>query len=98
MIGGGPLRAYELVDRAILAHSTVAAYRVNGGATVDYRIEVCQELKLLPGVLLIKRLHLGAHEHDAHLKQVAPNVVKGEIERRNGLVVEEYRLKTFVYF
>lgn len=100
MISGGPFRAYEVMDSVSLATSEVIAYRVNGGATVDYRIRISHQRTLLPGIILFRDLHNGYHEYSARLRLTDSNTIQSAI--RVGLpmldTVEEYRLREHVVF
>src|SRR5262245_43627898 len=93
MVAGGPIVGYEVIDTVQLQHSTVVAYRLNGGATTDYAIKVSQELMIFPGVVVTRDLHNGYNEYTASLKAVSRSVVV----TING-VATEYSVRPFVYF
>jgi hypothetical protein len=54
--------AKDRVQTIDLGLTTIAAYRTNGGATTSFGMIVRQEMRVLPGVLLIREL---AHEYPA---------------------------------
>lgn len=56
-MGGGPFVVYEKIASVELHDSRVVAYRTNGGATIDFGIEVQQERSLVPGIMLARLLH-----------------------------------------
>lgn len=95
MVGGGPLKGYEVVDSVILTSSRVVAYRTNGGATTDYGIRVSQEMPVLPGIIVARDLHNGNHEYRAALNVLNADLVSVSI---NGGKPIEYKLRRFVYF
>jgi len=94
MVGGGPISSYEALDSVELDHSTVIAYRTNGGATTDYGITIVQELPVVAGIVLAKNLHSGYHEYDATLKVTGPNLILATIDD----APKEFRVRSFVYF
>jgi hypothetical protein len=103
MIAGGPFRGYEVLDSLDLRYSRVVAYRINGGATVDYYVEIVQEMPVFPGMVLAKRLHYGYHEYAAALQlnqgdSVVVTLQGKKAESRAGNTTSEYRVRNFVYF
>jgi ABC-type transport system involved in multi-copper enzyme maturation permease subunit len=93
-IAGGPISGYELLDELQLSHSKVVAYRINGGATTDFRIKIVQEMKVLPNIVLTRTLHDGYHEYEASLKTAANNLVITCVDGNT----TELKLKSRIYF
>jgi len=93
MVAGGPYVSYEILDTVQLRHSRVVAYRLNGGATVDYSVLIVQELSVLPGIVLVKDLHNGYHEYTATLRSQSNSLVAVI----NGVPVE-LAVRDFVYY
>jgi hypothetical protein len=77
-----------------LDHSTVIAYRTNGGATIDYGITIVQEMPVVAGIVLAKDLHNGYHEYAASLKVTGPDSILAIIDNDP----KEFRVRPFVYF
>jgi len=99
MVGGGPLSGYELVDSTVLPHSTVKAYRINGGATTDYAIRITHEMTILPGIVVARDLHRGPHGSTASLTQSTPGTVTVTINSgRPNAVTLALPVRSFVYF
>ena len=81
--------------------SEVRFYRTNGGATTAFGVVVRQERRLLPGVLLVRRVDgfypcysLDAASTDVGITvRARPSECRGFLEQRR-----EYRLKPFLYF
>jgi hypothetical protein len=94
MVGGGPITGYEILDSLELPHSTIIAYRTNGGATTDYGIRIVQEMSVFPGLVFAKNLHDGYHEHTATLKALQPDSVQAIINEKP----IEFYIRPYVYF
>jgi hypothetical protein len=94
MVGGGPISGYEILDSVKLDHSTVIAYRTNGGATTDYGITIVQEMPVVAGIVLAKDLHSGYHEYAAILKVTGPDSILAIIDNNP----KEFRVRPFIYF
>jgi hypothetical protein len=77
-----------------LDHSTVIAYRTNGGATPDYGIIVTQEMPVVAGIVLAKDLHRGYHEYAAILKVTEPDSILAIIDN----TPKKFRVRPFIYF
>ena len=77
-----------------LSGSHLTAYRTNGGATTDFGIVVRHEMRVLPGVLLVRDVFDEYHAADASLRLVGPDRVEVRTAHR-GTVVQ---LRRFVYF
>ena len=81
--------------------SDVRLYRTNGGATTDFGVVIRQERRLIPGVVLVRRLgdfypcySLNAESTDVGI------AIKDERSECRGFQEQrrDYRLKPFLYF
>jgi hypothetical protein len=100
LVGGGPLRGYEVLDSIKLPASEVVAYRTNGGATTDYQILISHLMPIILGVLLVRDLHRGNHEYSAALALTESGTIRATIEGGRPITeyVNEYRLRRYVVF
>jgi len=94
LVAGGPIEGYERLASLDLEHSTIVAYRINGGATTDFGVRVVQELRVLPGIVLARDLHRGYHERSATLRATGGASVLVTIDEK----AKEYPVRPFVYF
>jgi len=86
--------SFEPIAVLSLSGSHLAAYHTNGGATTDFGIVVRHEMRLLPGVLLVRNVFDEYHVADATLRLLGPRRV--EIRTAGGATVVQ--LRRFVYF
>lgn len=68
--------AFMPIHHLNLKSFSVTAYRTNGGATTAYGIVVQQEKKILPGVLLVKKLYKEYPGEDILIKRISDNVIE----------------------
>jgi hypothetical protein len=81
--------------------SRVCFYRINGGATTDFGVEIRQERRLIPGVLLVRQL-----DDFYHCYSLDATSTDEGITLRDGRYAcagfreqhRDYRLKPFLYF
>lgn len=90
----------ELLTQINLSDSSIRAYRTNGGATTDFGVMIRQEMKLIPGVLLVKVLHSGYHEYNATIESTMDTSIYITIEKTNDKtpLTKRINIKRLVYF
>ncbi|MGE5457883.1 MAG: hypothetical protein ACM3RX_05975 [Methanococcaceae archaeon] len=81
--------SFERIKALELSKSNVNVYRTNGGATTDFGIIARQEMKVLPGILIVKQFFNEYHKYDVELNRIG-----GDSLRLEGKVVV---LKKYVY-
>jgi hypothetical protein len=81
--------------------SAVRQYRVNGGATTDFGVEIRHERAILPGVLIVRTLDTFYPCHSLKVVSTSEGVQieddRSDCESFSGQR-RSYRLKRFVYF
>lgn len=82
--------SFEKIKTLELSKSSVNVYRTDGGATTDFGIIVRQEMKVLPGILIVKQFYNEYHKYDIELARIG-----GDSLRLEGKVVV---LKKYVYY
>ena len=79
----------------------VIAYRTDGGATTDFGLAVRQEMTIIPGVLLVRRLLEEYHARDASLEVEGPDRIKVIVGPRGHITTTrefEVAVKPHVYW
>jgi hypothetical protein len=99
---GGVDPSYVPVRSHSLGASQVRAFRTNGGATTSFGIVLVHELRLLPGLLLVRPLGGMYPAYDAELQLAAPNILEARFhpygESRPTSDSIRYPLKRYVYW
>lgn len=89
--------AYERIAETRVRFGTLALYRTSGGATTPFWIEVRHELRLVPGLVLVRELPGFRPAYEAKIVAVSGSRVK-VIASESSPPSREYELKRFVYF
>ncbi len=95
MVGGGLLSEHEVVASVPLNGSRVVAYKINGGATMDYFIRITHEMPILPGIIAARNLHHQNHGYRASLAVTGPDLISVSI---NDGEPKEHPLRKHVVF
>jgi hypothetical protein len=94
---------FERIASVALTPGRLSVYRTDGGATTSFGIGVRHELKIVPGVILVRHIDSFYPAHDATAKRVGARLVRVSVPyagegRFAGPVSRDYRLPRFVYF
>ncbi|MEA2165094.1 MAG: hypothetical protein QOK37_3221 [Thermoanaerobaculia bacterium] len=93
---------FEFVRSEAVFPGRISLYRTNGGATTSFGIAVRHELRIVPGVVLVRELEGFYPAFDGTVAVLSPNRVRvtvpGYEGQRPDPETREYRLRRFVYF
>lgn len=93
--------SFEKIETVQYRGYRVSLYRTNGGATTDFGIQARQEIEIIPGLLIVRRIAMFYPAYSAHSQRMGKNKVL--------LIVQPYGLeqkgtsrtfvlRRFVYF
>ena len=102
-LGDGGDRSFERLGAVPVEGGRVGIYRTNCGPTCNYGVAVRHERKLLPGVLLVKRLKGFYPAGLATVEALGPRTVRVSVPSSGGRGADSVRsrgyvVKPYVYF
>jgi len=93
--------SFEVVNRVRAGFpSTIAIYRLNGGATTDFALAIRQEWQIVPGLSLVRELDrvYPAYSASCEVTPLRTAVIRIDPYEDRGPFERRYYLARFVYF